>query len=118
MATSTPARAASAISLAIRITTSGSIPNLPPPTTSPDNLRTTRVSTMSPAAAPVPCVTSCLLDADFDVCEPRDVDSGFVDHHLDRLLVVGHRRLIQKRDLLEVAVQSALYDLGHRFIGF
>ena len=42
-ATWVPVRATSAISWAIRCTTSGSMPTLPPPKTSPDSLSSTRL---------------------------------------------------------------------------
>src|SRR4051794_34245392 len=54
--------------------------------------------------------------ADLEAGEPPDVDAGLVEDRLDRLLRVLHRRLVEQRDLLEVAVQPTLDDLGQRLL--
>src|ERR1700743_1414782 len=43
--------------------------------------------------------------------------AGSVEQSLDRLLVVGHRRLLEQHGVLEEAVQPALHDLGQRLLG-
>src|SRR3954447_6504224 len=142
IATCTPLRTTSAISAAILLTTSGSTPTLPPPKTSPDSLSSTLVKPVilisslrvlgvadeagGPAggvAAPPPtglliaqtsCPTLMGSGADLEAGEPGHAHAGRVEDRLDRLLVLGHRRLVEQRDVLEEAVKPTLDDLGQR----
>ena len=49
--------------------------------------------------------------ADLEAGEPLDGDAGLVEDRLDRLLGVGHRRLLEQDDVLEEAVEATLDDL-------
>src|SRR6476660_746029 len=52
--------------------------------------------------------------------EPRAAGEGgpgLVEDGLDRLLVLGDRRLLQQDDVLEEAVEAPLGDLGDRLLG-
>src|SRR4029079_5464740 len=70
-----------------------------------------RVSHLQPAS-PKSDRTLPALGADLEPGELRDGGAGVVEHGLDRLLVLGDRRLLEEDDLLEEAVEPALGDLG------
>src|ERR1700730_9938979 len=54
--------------------------------------------------------------AHLEANEPRHRHTGLVEQRLDRLLVIGHRRLLEQHGVLEEAVQPALDDLGQRLL--
>ena len=72
---------------------------------------------------PPPCTSGDnLIDlggsgADLEAGEPLHLDTGRVENGLDRLLGVGHRRLVEQDDVLEEAVEAPLGDLGDRLLG-
>src|SRR4051794_12265000 len=162
-----PASDTAAISPAIRDTTSGSTPSLPPPNSSPDSFSRTRWWAVTGrllelagcgggrgeagcGCSPESSATGLrhvgihprrdprrprgpvlprnrsgqwrtspgeALRADLEAGEPGHRAAGLVEHGLDRLLAVGHRRLLEQDDLLEVAVEAALGDLRDRLLG-
>src|SRR3954467_1891705 len=135
MATWTPARATSAICLAIEFTTSGTTPSFPPPNTSPDSFSTTRwqagangqeagfgsvprVSVTIPASSFVAVLfrSSWGSGADLEAGEPLHGHTGLVEHGLHGLLALGHRRLLEQDDVLEEAFHPALDDLRQRLL--
>src|SRR6187402_2567155 len=116
-ATWNPAAETEAISRAMRETTSGSTPSLPPPNSSPESLSRTRWywvtrwrsfrsnyegSEKAGCDGPSRVITTGLLNVrgeptasgpDLETSEPRQRGAGLVQHRLDGLLVLGDRRL-------------------------
>src|ERR1700757_935318 len=90
--------------------------------TRPDWMASTRPTASRSPRASSPNACTCriglmLLLADLEPDESRDGDTGLVEQRLDRLLVVGHRRLLEQHDVLEEAVQPTLDALAQRLFG-
>src|SRR4051812_33579554 len=85
--------------------------------------RPARCCCVSASNRPPGCMSAAnLIDprgsgSDLEASEPLDLDASGVENGLDRLLAVGDRRLVEEGDLLEVAVEPSLDDLGQRLLG-
>src|ERR1700722_7617990 len=90
--------------------------------TRPDLMASTRPTASKSPSASSPNACTCrirlmLLLADLEPVEPRHRDAGLVEQRLERLLVVGHRRLLEQHDVSEESPHSAPEDLGQRLFG-